>query len=295
MKGKGLSGMKKKTKFEAYPYMLILPVLIASMVFSFYPLIKTIVSSVTYTNIYGEWTGFAGATFWKLMFGNEGFLPMLIVTLKFAVANFIGTFLMALLLSLLSVKKSKYGRVYQMLYALPVALASAISSVIFKSFFSTNGILNSWIGVDIPWLIDENKTFWIVTFVTVWCHIAGSYIYLLTGFRSVSNDLLEAAMIDGAGWWTRSTKIMIPMASSQIFFVIFSNIVNALKTFTQIKLLSQGGPAGKTTTIMYDIYVRAIQYGEYEYACCLAIVMFILIFLATRIQFALEDKFVHYQ
>lgn len=285
----------KKRKIDVYPYLLILPVVIASVVFSFYPLLKTIVSSVTYTNVYGEWTGFAGGTFWKLMFGNEGFFPMLIVTIKFAIANFIGTFLMALLLSLLSVKKSRFGRVYQMLYALPVAVASAISSVIFKSFFSTNGILNSWMGTDIAWLIDEKKTFWVVVIVTVWCHIAGSYIYLLAGFRSVSNDLLEASMIDGAGWWTRSVKIMIPMASSQIFFVIFSNIVNALKTFTQIKLLSQGGPAGTTNTIMYDIYTRAIQYGEYEYACCLAIVMFVLIFLATRIQFALEDKYVHYQ
>lgn len=284
-----------KKKFQITPYMLVLPVLVASCVFSFYPLLKTIISSVTFTNVYGEWTGWAGDTFWKMMFTSEDFWKMLGITLKFALANFVGTFLMALFMALITYKKTKHSRMIQMLYAMPVAIASAISAVIFKSFFSTNGILNSWLGTDIAWLVDVDKTFWIVTFVTVWCHLAGSYIYLLAGFRSVSKDLMEAATIDGAGWWTRSFRILIPMASPQIFFVIFSGIVNALKTFTQIKLLSQGGPAGETTTLMYDIYARAIQHGEFEYACCLALIMFVLIFVITRVQFALENRFVHYE
>ena len=287
--------MKKKKKGLVLPYLLLLPVIVACVVFSFYPSFKTIISSVTYTNVYGEWTGWAGNRFWKMMFGNEEFWSILGITLKFAVANFIGTFVIAMILALLSVKRTKWGKVYQMLYALPVAVASAISSVIWKSFFATDGILNSWLGIHVSWLNDVDKTFWVVVIVTVWCHIAGSYIYLLAGFRGVSDDLIEASMIDGAGWWTRSVKIMIPMASSQIFFVLFVNIVNAIKTFTQIKLLSLGGPAKSTTTLMYDVYVRAIEYGEYEYACCLSIVLFLLIFLVTRIQFALEDKFVHYQ
>ncbi len=285
----------KKKKIPITPYLLILPVLISSVVFSFYPLFKTMVSSVTFTNVYGEWTGWAGGRFWKMVFTNEDTWKMLGITLKFAAANFIGTFVLAMLLALLTFQKSRFGRVSQMLYAMPVAVASAISAIIFKSFFSTNGILNSWLGTDIAWLIDVDKTFWVVTFVTVWCHIAGSYIYLLAGFRSVSKDLLEAATIDGAGWWTRVFHIMIPMASPQIFAVVFLSIVNALKTFTQIKLLSQGGPAGETTTLMYDIYLRATTHGEFEYACCLALIMFVLIFVTTRIQFVLENKFVYYE
>lgn len=284
-----------KKKFQIAPYLLILPVLVSSIVFSFYPLFKTIISTSTFTNVYGEWTGWAGGFFWKRMFTDEEFWRMLGITLKFAAANFAGTFILSMFMALISYKKSRSTRAIQMLFAMPVAIASAISAVIFKSFFSTNGILNSWLGTDIAWLMDVDRTFWVVTFVTVWCHLAGSYIYLMAGFRSVSKDLMEAATIDGAGWWVRSFRILIPMASPQIFFVVFSSIVNALKTFTQIKLLSTGGPAGETTTLMYDIYQRAITHGEFEYACCLALVMFVLIFAITRIQFVLEDKFVHYE
>jgi len=285
----------KKKKVIALPYLLLIPVITASVIFSFYPFFKTIISSFAYTDASGSWTGWAGDTFWKMMFKNQDFWKMLGITMKFAAANFIGTFVMAMLLALLSVKKTKLGKVYQMLYALPVAIASAISSVIWKSFFSANGILNSWLGTNISWMVDLERSFWVVTIVTVWCHIAGSYIYLLAGFRGVSEDLIEASMIDGANWFTRAVKIMIPMASPQIFFVLFVNIVNAIKTFTQIKLLTAGGPAKSTTTLMYDIYVRAIEHGEYEYACCLSIVLFVIIFLITRIQFGVEKKFVHYQ
>lgn len=287
--------MNKKNKSTLLPYLLLLPVITASVIFSFYPFFKTIISSVTFTDVNGSWIKWAGTMFWEMMFTNQDFWMILGTTMKFAVVTFIGTFAMAMFLAMLSVKRNKLGKVYQMLYALPVAIASAISSVIWKSFFSANGILNSWLGTNISWMVDVDRSFWVVSIVTIWCHIAGSYIYLLAGFRGVSDDLLEAAMIDGAGWWTRALKIMIPMASPQIFFVLFVNIVNALKTFTQIKLLTAGGPAKTTTTIMYDIYVRTVELGEYEYACCLSLVLFVLIFLITRIQFVLEKKFVYYQ
>lgn len=287
--------MKKRKRFDVFPYLLLLPVLASSVIFNFYPFLKTIVSSVCFTDTYGNWTGFAGNMFWKMMFENEEFWMILGTTMKFAVANFIGTFFMAMFLALLSVKRTKLGKAYQMLYALPVAIASAISSVIWKSFFSQNGILNSWLGINKAWMVEEDSAFWIVTIVTIWCHIAGSYIYLLAGFRGVSEDVQEAAIVDGANSFVRAIKIMIPMASPQIFFVLFVNIVNAIKTFTQIKLLTAGGPSKSTTTIMYDVYVRAVELGEFEYACCLSIVLFLLIFLVTRIQFVLENKFVHYE
>ena len=285
-----------KKKFQIMPYMLVLPVIVASCVFSFYPLLKTIISSVTFTNVYGEWTGWAGGFFWKRVFTSEDTWKMLGVTLKFAAANFVGSVVMAMFMALISYKKSKSTRAIQMLFAMPVAIASAVSAVIFQQFFAGNGgILNSWLGTDIVWLADTDRTFWVVTFVTVWCHLAGSYIYLMAGFRSVSKDLMEAATIDGAGWFVRSFKILIPMASPQIFFVVFTSIITALKTFTQIRLLTKGGPAGETTTLMYDIYQRAQVHGEYEYACCLALIMFVLIFIITRIQFFFEDKVVHYE
>lgn len=288
--------MKKKRKISTLPYFWILPTIIGAVIFSFYPFFKTILSSFSFTDQYGTWKGWAGTAFWEMMFQNETFWQTLVVTLKFAVVIFIGTFFFAMLLALLSTKKSKLGKVSQMLYALPIAIAHATSSVIFRFAVKTDGgLLNSWLGTDIAWIQQENTAFWVVSVVTIWTHISGSYLYLLAGFRGVSEDIQEAAIVDGANGFTRAVKIMIPMASSQIFFVLFLNILSALKAFTQIRLLTGGGPVGSTTTFMWEIYQRAIDYGEYEYACCLSIVVFLIIFVVTRIQFAFENRFVHYQ
>lgn len=288
--------MKKKREMKLLPYLLVVPTIIGAGLFSFYPFFKTILSSFSFTDQFGSWKGWAGLTFWKMMFEDEGFWDVFAITMKFATVIFIGTFIIAMLFALLSIKRSKVGKVYQMLYALPIAVAHATSSVIFSFMFKTDGgLLNSWLGTNIAWKQQADAAFWMVSFVTIWTHISGSYIYLLAGFRGVPEDIQEAAIVDGANGFTRAVKIMMPLASSQIFFVLFLNILSSIKAFTQIRLLTMGGPAGATTTFMWEIYKKAIDYGEYEYACCLSIVVFLIIFVITRIQFAFENKFVHYQ
>ena len=288
--------MKKKSKVSTLPYLLMLPTIIGCGLFSFYPFFKTILSSFSVTSEFGTWIGWAGTTFWEMMFKDKAFWQVLGVTMKFAVVIFIGTFVIAMALALLSTKRTKLGKASQIMYALPVAVAHATSSVIFRfAVRADGGLLNSWLGTNISWIQQENTAFWVISVVTIWTHISGSYLYLLAGFRGVPADIQEAAIVDGANGFTRAIKIMLPMASSQIFFVIFLNILSALEAFTQIRLMTQGGPGRSTTTLMWEIYQRAINYGEYEYACCLAIVLFLIIFIITRIQFAFEKKLVFYQ
>lgn len=288
--------MKKWKKVRVLPYLLMLPTFLGAIIFTFYPFSKTILSSFSFTNEFGEWQSWAGITYWKMMFTDASFLQTVKFTLLLAVVVFIGTFGMAMLLALLCTKKTRLGKAVQMLYALPIAIAHATSSVIWLFIFKADGgLLNSWLGTDISWTTNKDTAFWVVSIVTIWTHISGSFLYLLAGFRGVSKDVQEAAIVDGAGGFTRAVKIMLPMASPQIFFVLFLNIIGAMECFTQAKLLTGGGPAGSTTTLMYEIYLRAIRYGEYEYACCLSIVLFLIIFLLTRIQFLCEKKFVFYQ
>lgn len=291
--------MKKKNKkplsVKVLPYVLLSPIYLSICIFSFYPFGKTIVSSFSFTDELGNWIGWAGTTFWKMMFGSESFIKMLKTTLIFAGMNFVMTVGVAMVLSLLSVKRGKFSRLYQTLFALPMAIASATASIVWKFIFnSEGGLLNGWLGTNINWLTNTDTALWMVAIVTSWCHMAHTYLLLLAGFRGVSEDVQEAAIVDGAGGFTRAVRIMIPMASPQIFYVVFLNILMALKTFTQINLMTAGGPAGATTTLMYGIYMRILK-GEYEYGCCLSIIMFLVIFLFTRIQFLFEKKTVHYE
>ena len=288
---------KKKSKVMLLPYLLLFPMCLSVALFSFYPFIKTIISSFSVTDEFGNWIRWAGTLFWKMMVESttNDFGKMVSTTLAFAVMNFTMTLLMAGFVALLTVKRTRHSKIYQTMFALPMAVASATASIVFKFIFnSEGGLLNTWLGTDIDWLNDTGIAIWMVALVTAWCHMGHSYLFLLAGFIGVSEDVLEAATVDGAGRFRRAISIMIPMASPQIFYVVFLNIISALKTFTQINLLTNGGPGGTTTTLMYGIYWR-IQKGEYEAACCLSIVLFLVIFLITRIQFLFEKKTVHYQ
>jgi len=264
--------------------------------FTIYPFLRTIVLSFTLTNTYGNPTKFVGLRMWKRVFTSEVFWTVMGVTLKVAAINLVGTFMFALFFALLSANIVKGSKIYQTMFALPMAIASAPAAGIFVFIFrQKNGLLNSILGTTIAWQHDLRTAIWVVCFVTVWMHIGASFIFLLVGFRNVSTELLESAVLDGANNMQKIIHIMIPMASPQIFFVLFLNINSAFKSFAQIRLLTGGGPVNSTKTLIYYIYENALIKGRFETACIQAICLFLLIFIVTRIQFALEKKVVHYQ
>jgi len=288
----------KKKKIDLLPYVLLIPTFVGITVFSFWPFLKTVICSFSVTDEFGNWIRWEGTYFWKELFvGEEGlFATMMKNTLLFATMNFVFTFAMGMILALLCVKRGKFRRLYQTIYALPIAISSATASIMYQFIFKGNGgLMNVWTGIALDWLKDERSALLILSVITSWCHAGTAFLLLLAGFRGVSEDVQEAAIVDGAGAFTRAVKIMIPMASPQIFFVVFTNILTAIKTFTQIRLLTYGGPMDATRTLMYQIYCKGADAGEYEYACCASVVMFLIIFIVTRVQFAFEDKLVHYQ
>jgi sn-glycerol 3-phosphate transport system permease protein len=278
------------------PYLFIAPAMILFGMFTIYPFLRTIVLSFTLTNTYGNPTKFVGLRMWKRVFTSEVFWTVMGVTLKVAAINLVGTFMFALFFALLSSNIVKGSKVYQTMFALPMAIASAPAAAIFVFIFrQKNGLLNSILGTTIAWQHDLRTAIWVVCFVTVWMHIGASFIFLLVGFRNVSTELLESAVLDGANNMQKIRHIMIPMASPQIFFVLFLNINSAFKSFAQIRLLTGGGPVNSTKTLIYYIYENALIKGRFETACIQAICLFLLIFIVTRIQFALEKRMVHYQ
>lgn len=276
-------------------YLLLIPSFVLFAMFSYYPFIKTILNSFSVTTSTGDFIRWTGLTNWERVLSDKAFTTTLKNTFVFAVQNFVLTFFPAMFLALLSTKKEKGAKWYQTLYAMPMAIAATTVAAIWLFIYrQDNGLLNTILGTEVAWLRNKDTALFALAVVTAWGHISGRYIYLMVGFRNVSTDLIEAAKIDGAGWWTRTMKIMIPMASPQIFFVLFTSIIASFKTFTQIRLLTGGGPAGSTTTLMYSVYTK-YNAGQIASSSCYALVLFVVIFIATRIQFRFEKKMVTYQ
>lgn len=288
--------MKKKSlKKRLLPYALLLPSFIFFVAFVYYPFAKTIFTSFSVTTEIGEFVTWAGLSNWKRVFSSMQFWSTIKNT--FIMAGICLTFELgiAMLFALMSAKEKKGSKIYQTLFSAPMVIASTAVAAMWSFMFRQDGgIINTIFHANWDLLKDKDSALIVVSLITSWGAIAGQFLWLMVGFRNVPDDLIEASVVDGAGWWTRTIKIMIPMASPQIFYVLFTSIISAFKTFTQIKLLTYGGPAGSTTTLMWQVYNNN-QKGSPELACCWSLLLFIVIFLATRIQFVFEKKMVHYQ
>lgn len=285
---------KKYNRHPITPYILLLPALILFTLFTFYPFLKTIYLSFFLTNATGEPVKFVAFDNFVRIFTSDDFINSLIVSLKFAALVGVGTFTTSMFLALLSVSKSRGSRVYEVMYALPMAIASAPASIIW--FFMLNpgsSVINYIFGLDFLWLSDQNMALYAVALVTIWSSIGASYIFLLVGFRNVPLDLLESASIDGASPLQQIFHILLPVASPQIFFVIFLNITGSFRTFAQIRLLTHGGPIKSTNVLIYQLYTYAFRDNRFESACVIALTLFVMIFIVARIQFLFEKK-VHY-
>ena len=282
----------KKKRISILPYILILPAMALFMIFNFYPFLKAILLSFSMTNKQGEVTQWVGLANWVRVLTKDSFWDVIWITLKMAGINLVFTFAIALIFALLATKKVRFSK----WYALPMAIASSPAAAIFLFIFrQKNGLLNNLLGTSISWTTKLPYAFWAVCSMTIWMHVGISFIFLLVGFRNVPEEVLESAWLDGAGPLARIRHILIPMASPQLFFVLFLNISSSFRSFAQIRLLTGGGPANGTKNLIYYIYENAMINGRFETACVQAVVLFILIFSITQIQFALEKRIVHYQ
>ena len=289
-----------KKPFNPAPYLFLLPCIVIFGIFVFYPFAKTVIYSFALTNSRGvpvEWVGLEN--YLNLITGPR-FPESLKLTLIFAPLVGFPTLIIAYFLAAMANEKNSgkgISQVYETMFSLPMAVASAPAAAIWFMILSSgrNGILNHLLGTEIRWLLDDRYALMSVAMVTVWLNLGTSFIFLLTGFRNVSEEIIESSRIDGAGYFLRLFRIITPIASPQIFFVVFLNIIISFQAFAQIRLLTQGGPSYATNVLVYTIYQSAIRDSRFETAFAQSIVLFIIILILTILQFRAEKRMVHYQ
>lgn len=291
-----MARFSRARKAKITPYLMLLPALIVFGAFVFYPFIRTAIISFFLTNATGKPVRFMGFKNYTWLFQSEQFWNSLRVSFKFAFLIGVPTLVFGFVLALMANRRLRGSRSYETLYAVPMAVASAPAAAIwFLIFSSGSGILNYLFKTEISWLWDQRVALYSLALVTVWMNVGVNFIFLLTGLRNVPEELIESATLDGAGYFHKLFNVTIPIASPQIFFVIFLDIVTSFQAFAQVRLLTQGGPAYSTEILVYNIYRTAFIDNRFERACAMSLILFVIIFVITRIQFAMEKKGVHYE
>lgn len=275
------------------------PSLLIFILFVFIPLLKTIQLSLYFTNPIGQMAGFAGLENYQRIFSEPNLYNGIRVSVMFAVYMVPLTIVASLLLAVLANVEVRGISIFRVIFSSTIAVSGAVASLIFQFLYNPiNGTFNYFLdlvgGPRIPWLTSDAFALFSVSFVTVWLQLGFCTILFLAAIQGIPQELYESAKIDGAGFWSSFRHITIPMVSPTLFFLIVVQTLNALQAFTQINILTRGGPADSTNAMVYLIYRSFYFYNQYGIAGALSVILFILMLGLTILQFGVLERRVHY-
>lgn len=295
-----MSSIKKKDNRKPIkklePYLYLVPVFVLFGIFTFYPLIRTAIMSLSVVNTMGEIVKFAGLKNFQKLFLSDQFWKILQTTLIFAVCLVPLELFIGVLLGLLADNRKKRTSPIRSIFAVPMSISYACGSMIWLMMFNpTVGIINSLLGKQISWTGDRMHAMFMIIITTCWLTAGVNFIYVLSGLQSVPDELYECCRLEGAGYLQTVWHITLPCISPTLFFLLIINTINAFQIFTQVKLMTEGGPGGSTSVLAYSIYDSAFISNRWGYASAQSIVFFAILLVISLIQFRLEKKGVFYQ
>lgn len=275
------------------------PAMIPMLVFWIYPIIRSLMISFTdwdYINPYN----IVWFENYASIFDRTAFTKALTVTLLFAVYTVIPSMVIGLALAMVFQKRFRGRGVYRALLFSPWVTPTVAISIVWVWLFNVdNGLLNRILStVGLPtskWLSSRDTSLMSVSIVTVWKSLGYTMIFYASALEKVPLQLYEAASIDGANGWQKFKTITFPGISPTTFFLSVMMMISSLQAYDQIQILTQGGPAGSTRTLLYLYYQYAFEkYNMGEATAVAAVLMFLTIGLSI-LQFAGSKKWVNYE
>lgn len=279
--------------------LFVLPSIAVFTVFIIYPLIITVIRSFYEYNGFqiGETLmldNYIGAlkdpVFWK---ANLNTLKMLSVQLVVCGPL---SYLLALLIN---ERKERFRRYFKIAVFVPVVLNVVVIALMWKMLLQPEwgvfDVLLKKIGLEsliVPWLSHKQLAIWIIGFVVLWQYIGFNMMYFYAGLRSIPESYFEAAKVEGANFWQRSLKISVPLTQEIIKFVLIISITGTMQIFTQVQLLTNGGPGDMTRSIIYQMYHKAFSLNDFGQAGAIAVLFaietFFLIMMVNK--FVAKDR-----
>lgn len=284
----------------------ISPWILGFLVFTLIPLATSLYYSFTNYNglTIGRWIGLRN---YEQIFASDPYVRTAVYnTLYLALFGVALTSILSLSLALLLNQKVRGIGIYRTLYYLPTMLPVVISAFVFTLVLDPNtGALNALlrlVGIEGPtWLFSTTWSKPALIILGLW-GIGNSVIIYLAGLQDIPQHLVEAATVDGAGWWQRLWHVTLPMLSPIIFFNVLLAVIAAFQNFISIFYLtasagaaSIGGPANSTLTWGLQIYVSAFINSQLGYAAAMSWIMFVIVLLITIAMFKLSRRWVYYE
>lgn len=220
------------------------------------------------------------ALFWKSLLNTFFF--------AFIVAPFQGG--MALALALLINSKIRAKVFFRTVYFMPVVTSMVVVSILWIFLYQKDGLINVFLGAVVPgwepvaFLVEPDLAMPAIIFMSAWQGVGFHMIIWLAGLQTIPGELYEAAKVDGASKFQQFTNVTWPGLQTTFVFVLIIISIQAMGLFTQINVMTQGGPVDRTSTIVFHAFREGFRKNEIGYSSAIAVVFFIIVVVISVIQ-----------
>lgn len=237
-----------------------------------------------------EWVGIYNYT---ELFKNPKFWFILKNTLIFSLSVTIFAVIIPLLLAAVLNEKIFGKDFFKTSYFLPFITPMIVVALVWQWIFDPNlGLLNYLLKLNINWLFDPDFALTSLIIVQSWKLIGYNTIILLSGFGNINSSIIEAAEIDGASAMTKFFRIIIPLLSPTILFVMIVTTISSFQVFDLVFMMTKGGPENATNLLVYWLYQEGFEYFNIGQASCIAYVLFFIIAILSIFQWKTRKKWV---
>ncbi|MSU90954.1 sn-glycerol-3-phosphate ABC transporter permease UgpA [Rhodobacteraceae bacterium 2CG4] len=293
--------MEKRVTFQGVllPLLLVLPQIVVTAVFFFYPAGQAIWQSLFIPDPFGLSMRFVGLGNFEFLLSDPYYRASFVTTAIFSSLVTVVSMGVALYLAVLADRLIKGSGTYRTLLIWPYAVAPAVAGVLWLFMFNTRVGVVTWylglLGYDWNHVLNEGEAMGLVVVASAWGRISYNFLFFLAGLQAIPKSVIEAAAIDGARFWTRFRTIVFPLLSPTTFFLLVVNVVYAFfETFGVIHTITSGGPQQATTILVYKVFADGFVGQDLGSSAAQSVILLVVVSVLTVIQFKYIERRVHY-
>ncbi|WP_347833540.1 sn-glycerol-3-phosphate ABC transporter permease UgpA [uncultured Planktomarina sp.] len=293
--------MLKRVHFPSspLPYLLVAPQILITLVFFIWPASRAMYQSFLVEDSFGQSTEFVWLENFSYLLQNDLYLATFGRTMLFSAAVAILSMSFAVILAGFADRVIRGATLYRTLLIWPYAVAPVLAGALWVFMFNpTLGIFPYILEfVDYDWnhYLNGNQAMLLVILAAAWKQVAYNFLFYLAAMQSIPRSLIEAAAIDGAGPIYRFRTLIFPLISPTTFFLLVINAIYAFfDTFGIVHAITQGGPAGSTTILVYKVFNDGFIGLDLGSSAAQSVILMFLVIVMTVIQFRYVEKRVEY-
>ncbi|WMT40883.1 sugar ABC transporter permease [Paenibacillus sp. D2_2] len=287
-----------KMKADLHALLFLLPFLIVYFLFTIWPMIKGVgMSFYKWTLIRKmEYLGFGN---YEKLWHDQDFWASVWHAFQFVIFTTPTMVVLAIILALIANRNSRLQRLYRSAFFLPSVLSVAVASYLGLFIFQPyTGFLNSVLhlvrllpeGKEIFWLNELNLSWVAISVLTLWWTVGFNFILYLSALQDISDDIYEAARLDGANDNQVFWRITLPLLGPITRTIIMLQIIASFKVFMQIYIMTGGGPLDKTRSVIQYIWQTGFRHNDLGYAAAMSYVLFFILLAMSAVQYWMNNR-----